>query len=383
MATSAGKITEQGVARLKERIGAYYRGGQSTRVLGRDLIRMYALDMGERNPLYLDEEYARATRYGCLIAPPTILHHVKGTSGTSVGGLPGVQAFHGGSDWEWFHALRLGDRIGATYRPYDVVEKKSSYAGRMVIVYAELLYRNQLDQVVARTKGWSVRTERQSAAGQGKYATVEKPRYTEEQLGEIWRVANRVEVRGTTPRYWEDVQEGDELPPVVKGPLRLVDIAFSGPGPGETVGAGAYTRGAHWYTLEQFRTHPGYAEEHGATGVPDHPHRGHWEDDMARRLGLPGAYDLGPQRGAWLSQLVTNWMGDDGFLSRLYFELRLFNVEGDTSWVKGKVTTKWVEGQRHLVRVDLSCINQRGEDTAPGYAEVVLPCRNGPSEVPL
>ena len=35
------------------------------------------------------------------------------------------------------------------------------------------------------------------------------------------------------------------------------------------------------------------------------------------RVGVPGAYDYGPERVAWLGHLVTNWMGDAGFLRRL------------------------------------------------------------------
>ena len=48
-------------------------------------------------------------------------------------------------------------------------------------------------------------------------------------------------------------------------------------------------------------------------------------------------------RTNWLAHLITNWMGDDGFLKRLRAELRLFNVLGDTTWLKGKVTQKYIK----------------------------------------
>jgi alpha-glucosidase (family GH31 glycosyl hydrolase) len=41
-------------------------------------------------------------------------------------------------------------------------------------------------------------------------------------------------------------------------------------------------------------------------------------------------------------------MGDDGFLKRLRAELRRFNVVGDTTWLKGKVTQKYVKDGEHL-----------------------------------
>ena len=32
------------------------------------------------------------------------------------------------------------------------------------------------------------------------------------------------EIRGATPRYWEDVKAGDELPTLVKGPLSVGEM---------------------------------------------------------------------------------------------------------------------------------------------------------------
>ena len=96
---------------------------------------------------------------------------------------------------------------------------------------------------------------------------------------------------------------------------------------------------------------------------------------MARIIALPGIYDLGPQRGSWLAQIVTNWMSDHGFLRKYYNELRRFNIEGDTTWVQGKVSRKWTEGDQHLVECETSCQNQRGEPTGTCRMEIVLPSR--------
>ena len=382
MATKHGKITEDGLKNLRARIGSYYKGGQGIRQITVDEIRHYVLGHGERNPLYIDPEYGKGTRYGSLIAAPLYLNEIKHTSGTPVGGLPGVQSFHGGNDWELFHAVYPGDRIGATYRPVDVVEKPSTYAGRMVIVYIEAIYKNQKDIVVGKSIGWSIRTERGAAQERGKYREIEKPQYTREQLEAIWEAVDQVEIRGSTLRYWEDVNVGDEFGPVVKGPLRIIDIAFTGRGPGAPVGAGALTEGAHWYPFSEYRRHAGYSEPDPVTGIADHPHRGHWESAFASLIAVPGAYDWGPSREAWMAQLLTNWMGDEAWIRRLYAEMRRFNVEGDTTWIRGKVTKKWIEGQQHLVACDIWCENQRSEQTAPGSAEVVLPSRGRSYTVP-
>ncbi len=97
---------------------------------------------------------------------------------------------------------------------------------------------------------------------------------------------------------------------------------------------------------------------------------------MAEAVGVPGAYDYGPQRVSWIGTLLTNWMGDDAFLKRLRVECRRFNVYGDTQWCKGRVVRKYIHDGYALVDVEIRAENQRGEATAPGFATVALPSRD-------
>jgi hypothetical protein len=96
---------------------------------------------------------------------------------------------------------------------------------------------------------------------------------------------------------------------------------------------------------------------------------------MAKEVGLPGAYDFGCERISYLSMLLTNWMGDDGFLWMMRAELRRFNMVGDTTWFKGKVTGKRIEETKCCVDIECWGENQRGEITTPGKATVILPSR--------
>ena len=111
------------------------------------------------------------------------------------------------------------------------------------------------------------------------------------------------------------------------------------------------------------------------TGLPDVPELVHMEDSKAQTIGLPGAYDYGCQRISWLGNLITNWMGDDGFLKRLRAELRGFNMVGDTTWLKGRVVKKYEKDGEFLVDIDCWGENQRGEVTMPGTATVKLPTK--------
>jgi acyl dehydratase len=78
---------------------------------------------------------------------------------------------------------------------------------------------------------------------------------------------------------------------------------------------------------------------------------------------------------AWLGHLVTNWMGDAGFLARLNVQVRRHNLIGDTTWCRGRVSGKEISNRRALVHLELRAENQRGETTAVGAAAVVLPRR--------
>jgi hypothetical protein len=66
-------------------------------------------------------------------------------------------------------------------------------------------------------------------------------------------------------------------------------------------------------------------------------------------------------------------MGDDGFLRNMYVELRRFNVVGDTTWCKGRVTGKRDENGEKLVDLEIWGENQRQEITTKGTAVVRLP----------
>jgi hypothetical protein len=77
-------------------------------------------------------------------------------------------------------------------------------------------------------------------------------------------------------------------------------------------------------------------------------------------------------------------MGDDAWLWTLDCEFRRFNYVGDTQWLSGTVTRKYLaEGDRPAVDVDLAATNQRGEVTTPGHATILLPSRDrGPVRLP-
>ncbi|MFH1485200.1 MAG: MaoC family dehydratase N-terminal domain-containing protein, partial [Chloroflexota bacterium] len=222
MVLERGRMTEDGIALLRSRVGSYFSIDSYLDVATKDAIRHGADGVGDfKNPLWRDEEYCRKTRYGSIIAPPWFLYGVCYITGMRAGGLPGVHAFHSGGDWLWLAPIKMNDIVSATYQPVEIVDKKSEFAGRSLIVYAESVFTNQRDEVVAKGIGWSIRAERSAAAEKGKYSSVKYHQYTTEELKRIREETESEKVRGNVTRYWEDVQIGEEITPVVKGPLSI------------------------------------------------------------------------------------------------------------------------------------------------------------------
>lgn len=376
MVLEKGKLTDEGLKDLRSRIGSYFSVGSAASEVPEDSIRHFAIGVvGDTNPLWNDQEYARKTKWGGLIAPPSYLYAVVYPTGMRAGGLAGVHAYHSGNNWEWYKQVRMGDFIRGTYQLKDVTEKQSKFAGRILIVSAEIVYFNQLDEVVAKTIGWSIRAERGASQKKGKYGGIRVHKYSDQEIEAINQMYENEVIRGATPRYWEDVNVGDEIPPVVKGPFSPTDMiaCFSGMGGG---GGGGWGIGvAHGVKIKQLRKHPGFSFRDPETGALGTIAEVHTMTDVARGAAVPYAYDIGTQRNSWLIHALTNWMGDDGFLKKLNASYRRFNVYGDTQFAKGKVTKKYIQNGEHLVDVEVWCENQRGEVTAPGEGTIVLPSK--------
>ena len=302
-----------------------------------------------------------------MVAHPMV-PMMYGWIGRTRWGLPGVHGFYAGNDWELFRHLRPGDKITALERIVGVDVKESKFSGQLVLQYVEADFLNQHDELIARVLGWCTRHERKAARDKGKYKDITAYEYTPEEFEKIDLAVLNEEgrIRGKQIRTWEEVKVGDEIDPIARGPLSMMDTM------GFCVGCG---RGhTHGIIMKNAARHPGhYFRNPEAGGGVEYTGIGHHRDSVARQVGVPGTYDYGPQRSSWLCSLVTNWMGDTAFLKRVRTEMRRFNTMGDSTWCKGSVTKKYVKDGYPLVDIDIYAENQRGEKTATGLATVVLP----------
>jgi acyl dehydratase len=110
------------------------------------------------------------------------------------------------------------------------------------------------------------------------------------------------------------------------------------------------------------------------TGSYEYADRGHYERGAALEYGMPGPYDNPFQRTSFVAHLLTDWMGDLGFLRSVKLRFRRPFVFGDTMRVGGRVDrVDNASASEALVHVAIECQNQLGEVTTEGSATVMLP----------
>lgn len=386
------KLTDEDIRRARAAIG--YDKALKQRELYTtahpDALRNWAYGAGDDNPLYTEENYGALTRWGGQIGHGTQVGHIK----TPMLGDPipdeikkktksvfrGIHAYVSGGAWHWYRPLYAGDRIFCFRGLESIEEKQSSFAGRSVIQTDRDVCINQHGQVVGVYRILQVLAERKTARKKGKYAAIEPAMYTDEDYEKIDSIYSQEQRRGAENRYFEDVQIGDELPPMVKGPLTVTEvIAFHAGGYG-FVPYGLKSSRLGYQNRK--RIAPFYIKNEN--GVWDVAQRLHWDSEWAKGIGNPMAYDYGVMRQAWMYHMVSDWGGDNAFIEFMEDSIRKFNYMGDTQFLTGKVVEKREESGRYLVDLEISMENQRDTQTAYGRTTVALPSREaGLSPLPV
>lgn len=374
MAYQHGKITDEGIAKLRARVGKGFAGRQPWRTeVNRDTIWHLAHAIGDLSPLYVDPEYAAKTRWGRQQCPGVVLRcfdtlSAPGSAGLPEG-LPGVHAIWSGSHYEWARPILLGDRITAECYLKDVVEKESKFVGsRTVYQTYEAVYHTTGGEYLGKRSDTYMRADRNKARERSVYEETDPlASWAPDDIERF--MAEYKAYRRTEQRYWEEVEVGETLPRVIKGPLTpTAEIAFE-------AFFGIYLIG-NSVAADTLERHPKLMVPN-EQGVPEPPQRVHWDNQFTRdTLGLPGAYDLGLERLSWMCQAVTDWVGDDGFLSFVEARYRRFNYLGDVTWATGKVTEKFERDGAKWVRLELWTENHRDQVTATAEAEARLASRS-------
>jgi acyl dehydratase len=324
------------------------------------------------NPVWRDQDYAISTRWGGIIAPPMYQDAI-----TQVTWMPDIPPSMGyldhwwlGEDWEFFKPVRVNDTFKVWRQPPqlgDLTSPDKEDLRRFKFVSHDVGHINQKDELVSTFKAY---LELIFLPEPPKAKEV-KPRpdyaYTKEELDYIERTFQEQEIRGAKIRYWESVSIGDEARPVVMGPTTLFDHVVLISGRQEFI----------LVPMIEMRRRGEVLQADPDTGVT-HIMGWHLNDHMAHVGGEPHALHMGSLARQVMVRLVTNWMGDDGFLRKFNWRHMTRTAIGDTLIGKGKVVNKRVENGEYLVDLAVWLENLRGNVTEAAMATVSLFSKESP-----
>ena len=201
--------------------------------------------------------------------------------------------------------------------------------------------------------------------------------------------------RGATPRWWEDVVVGEELPPIAQPPYSVRDeLTYQSLHHGLTADYGGVRLArAFGPAYRRCRQVLDFARTNPATNWPYTPYDEHEDRFLCAYRCEPLPFDFGIQRAQIPLRLLTNWAGDGGFVRRMYTTMRRPTFYGDAALFHGTVLRKYpVEQRDHAgtghsytaVAIKITGTDQTGEVQSLGYATVYLPSRSwGPPRLPV
>lgn len=370
-------IDEPMLQSMRARAGKELRIDHSVQndIASRLTIAKFAGGIGDINPLWVDEAYATSSPYGAAVAPPSFV--IGCFSGIQFG-WPGLGSFHSESHCVFDRPVYRGDEVrpSLVYEGFDG-PSPSKFAGRTVTDKFLNTYRNGRGQQIATIRWKVINFERGNAASRARDEVSNQPdlpnRWEAEELARIEAQVLAEQPRGEKPRWWDEVEIGDSLDVLTKGPIGLTDeIAFVAGG-----GIPIPRLKAHAASLHDYQAHPAWAFRDPVTGAQEPIYSVHYNYSAARAMSVAFQYDVGFQRQCWQIHHLTHWCGDHGWIKECSAQYRRFVYLSDVVELGGEVTAKRIDDTgEHVVDVRTSAVNHRGEEAMPGRAVIVLPTRD-------
>jgi len=151
----------------------------------------------------------------------------------------------------------------------------------------------------------------------------------------------KVDTKPPAARFFEDFREGQQMPPVTKGPM--------------TAGHQVRWAGAC----------DNYASEF------------HHDAAVAREQGLPGLLLSGPFMASYMLTEVTHWLGSQARVVSFWDRNSGTTMPGDLAHIQARVKRAWVEEGKGFVEVECQIVNQAEKITTPGAVVAELPFKEG------
>jgi 3-hydroxybutyryl-CoA dehydratase len=120
--------------------------------LTKEAIELYCKSVGETHPIYFDESYAKTTRFGGLIAPPSIHILLMFSCTPADDWMRSPGTVNAGQSWSYNIPARPNDAIRLEARALDKFIKRE----RLFVVHDNVFF-NQRGEVICSGRGWTIR----------------------------------------------------------------------------------------------------------------------------------------------------------------------------------------------------------------------------------
>lgn len=242
--------------------------------LGRASIRSFALAVGDDNPLWVDDDYARTNGYAGVIAPPTLVCETNqfvqrppdadGYIGHTWDLPFAGRAIRGGNAYTFHRPVVPADRVRTHWRINEIDERTSSSGASLLVVVSTATYTGSKGDPLAVNRETLLLTDGAGSAGGSRPVT----------------------------------EAGGEALPRLKRTISLPDMV-------------AYA-GATWDW-----------------------HRLHYDAAYVAAMGLPGPVVDGQMLGALMAEQILDHFGPRAFITELQMRFRGMVFAGDTVEVSG------------------------------------------------
>ena len=354
-------------------------------------IRRWAQAMHYPNRLHYDDDYAKNSRFGRLVAPQSFAVATDdghGAGPACVGSIPDSHLIFGGDEW-WFHGPLIfpGDLVHNERIPFDYTVKQTKFAGPTCFQRGDNNYYNAAGDKIATQRSTSIRYLASLAREMGSLTATEDPEWSDEQIRELEAkkldYINTLHELGHAKRWWDEVVVGDALPTRIFGPHSVASFTTEWRAYIFTTWGSVHRRtdldlAALGFTEDMAGHENDPVMERQNPELTDGayygPSRGHLFPRWARFIGMPRAYGYGASMGAWILDYLAGWAGEWGRVVHSNSAYRGPAFSGDITVMTASVIDKLIdEQQRPIVQVDCKMANQLGTVLATAKAEIVLP----------
>jgi hypothetical protein len=248
-------------------------------------------------------------------------------------------------------------------------------------------YVNQRGEIIAKQRSTSIRYLVANAQAMASLKDLEQePEWTDEEIASVEqeKLDYYRSFHDHVRRSFDDVRPNEKLPRGVIGPHTVQSFTtewraylFTVWGASAPDGRPTSTQQAGWLPEMTSDRNKGEVDPAQVDGLYKGASRGHTIDRYAKLIGVPRAYGYGASMGAWVLDYVSNWAGEQGFVTHSNIQYRHPPFVGDVTYLDAYVdeTQSGAENGDGLVRLMVQMTTNAGVQMARGSVEVRSPAR--------